>query len=82
MIFYLKLTLYKNIKSPHKYDNWITKINTLPKPKSRNLPQGSLQCTHRNPQVFVDLFKHSDKLIMIIKVVCKYSVFMQCIVPK
>ena len=58
------------------------KINTLSYYKSRNLPQGSRQCIRENPQIFDGLFKHSNKLIVIINAVWKYSAFMLFIVPK
>lgn len=36
----------------------------------------------KNSQISADLFKYTNKLIVIIIVIWKYSAFIQCIVPK
>ena len=44
-------------------------MNTLSQCKSKNLLQGSICCGCRKPQISADLFKQSNKLIVIINVV-------------
>ena len=48
-----------------KYRNWTTKINILLQHKTRNAPQATLWWAPRDPQMFIDLFKHSNESIVI-----------------
>ena len=45
-------------------------------------PKESFHCTPIYSQIMVDLLKNINKLIVIINVVWRYSVFLQCIAPK